>query len=190
MALGFYFDMTSCIGCRTCQTACKDKNNLPIGTFIRHVHTYEVGKFPTADGYHWSASCNHCENPGCMAACAKGAIYKNEEGVVLVDKDLCDGCGACTMICPYSHPQIVDGKAVKCDTCIAFRQAGREPNCVEACIMRCLEFGDLDELRAKHADHEAVNELPCTPEAFYTQPNSLINPKQIALDADFREKMI
>ena len=121
MALGFYFDMASCIGCKTCQIACKDKNDLPIGNLFRQIHSYEVGTYPNVNGFHWSATCNHCENPAC----------------------------------------------------------------VDACVMRCLEFGDLEELKAKHADQELVNELPAMPAASHTQPNILIHPRECAKDAAF-----
>ena len=91
MALGFYFDMTRCIGCRACQVACKDKNNLGVGVVLRNAQTYEVGTFPTVKMYNLSNTCNHCENPACVAACPTKAMHKAEDGTVsifAVNKDM------------------------------------------------------------------------------------------------------
>lgn len=190
MALGFYFDMTSCIGCRTCQTACKDKNDLPVGVLFRTVHSYETGSYPKADGYHWSASCNHCENPECVRNCPTGAMYKSEEGVVLHNDEVCIGCKTCVEKCPYSVPQYMEeiGIVQKCDSCIAFRQQGRNPVCVDACVMRCLDFGELEELEAKYGS-DLVNELPCMPSADTTNPSIRIRAKACAREEDFSRKI-
>ena len=69
MGNGFYFDMTACIGCRTCQVACKDKNDLEMGVIFRRLSDFEVGEYPAVQTYHYSGSCNHCEKPECVAAC-------------------------------------------------------------------------------------------------------------------------
>lgn len=187
MALGFYFDMASCIGCKTCQVACKDKNDLPMGNLFRQVHSYEVGSYPQVQAYHWSAACNHCEEPACVNNCPTGAMYKSEEGPVLHDDTLCIGCQTCVNSCPYSVPQYIEetGKAGKCDSCVAFRKNGKNPVCVDACVMRCLDFGDLDELREKYKDQDLVNELPAMPGAAMTNPNILIHPKKCAEEKDF-----
>ena len=140
MALGFYFDMTSCFGCRTCQVACKDKNDLEIGVVFRNVTCREVGTFPTPGAFHFSATCNHCENPMCVANCPSGAMYKTEEGPVLHDDELCMGCGTCVEACPYQVPKMLEtGKAGKCDTCIGLRANGNNPACVDAALQ------DLDK---------------------------------------------
>ena len=83
MSIGFYFDMSRCTGCRACQIACKDKNRLEVGTIYRNAHTFSVGSFPEVKCYSYSASCNHCESPACMAACPTGAIDKREDGAVI-----------------------------------------------------------------------------------------------------------
>ncbi|MBR5474704.1 MAG: 4Fe-4S binding protein [Lachnospiraceae bacterium] len=182
MALGFYFDMTSCYGCRTCQVACKDKNNLDIGVIFRNTTCREVGAFPAPDAFHFSATCNHCENPACVAACASGAMYKTPEGPVLVDAELCDGCGACVTICPYEVPKMLaSGVVGKCDTCIGLRKNGNNPACVDACIMRAIEFGEIDELKAAHPDAVSISELPFMPEDV-TGPTTLVSAKKIAYD--------
>lgn len=179
MAKAFHFDMTSCIGCKTCQVACKDKNDLPIGTLFRTVESYEVGEFPAVDAFHVSLTCNHCENPACVAACASGAMYKSEEGVVLHDDALCMGCGDCVEACPYGVPKMLEtGKAGKCDSCYAIRQDGFEPQCVSACPMRALDFGELEDLLAKYPDAVPLGIMPFMPES-ETVPTTLVTPKAI-----------
>ena len=66
---GFYFDQTVCAGCHTCQIACKDKNRLDVGTLYRKVRTFETGEYPNPGIYHLATTCNHCDNPACVAAC-------------------------------------------------------------------------------------------------------------------------
>ncbi|MBR5474133.1 MAG: 4Fe-4S binding protein, partial [Lachnospiraceae bacterium] len=93
---GFYFDMTRCIGCRTCQIACKDRWSIQAaGLRTRRVETYEVGDYPNARIYHLSVSCNHCSNPACMRSCPSGAMFKAEDGTMRYDESLCIGCGSC-----------------------------------------------------------------------------------------------
>lgn len=189
MALGFYFDMTACIGCKTCQIACKDKNDLPIGILFRNIKSYETGEFPKPGAYHLSLSCNHCGNPACVAACASGAMYVHEDGFVTVDAELCDGCGACVTACPYEAPKMVGSKVSKCDTCAAIRANGGAPQCVSACPMRALEFGDITDLKAAHPEAVFISELPCMP-ASDTIPATLVDPKAFALEKDFVEVVI
>lgn len=192
MALGFYFNQSICIGCRTCQIACKDRNDLEVGHIYRTVTTFETGKYPDARAYHYSAACNHCENPKCVAGCPTGAMYKAEDGTVQHDDDMCIGCDYCAWNCPYGVPQYFDALGItgKCDSCAAERAAGGNPVCVDACLMRALEFGDLDELKAKHADESLVQELPILPEASITNPSILIYPRTAALSSDFAKKEI
>ncbi|MCI8514543.1 MAG: 4Fe-4S dicluster domain-containing protein, partial [Lachnospiraceae bacterium] len=152
MALGFYFDMTRCIGCRACQVACKDKNNLEVGAIFRNAKTYETGSFPDVNAFSFSTSCNHCENPACVTVCPIGAMYKAEDGTVICDQELCDGCQACVEICPYQVPQFIEatGKVNKCDACAYLRAKGENPACVDACPNRALDFGDVAELESKY----------------------------------------
>ena len=187
--LGFYFDATMCTGCRTCQVACKDKNRLDVGTLFREVKSYEVGSYPDVTFYHMTMSCNHCENPACVAACPVGAMYVAEDGTVLHDEALCIGCQACVQACPYGAPKYIEEKQKvgKCDACAAIRAAGGNPVCVDACPLRALEFGDLDELVKKHAGAELVNELPVLPKADATGPSLLIEPKQSMLSEGAEE---
>ena len=182
--LGFYFDATYCTGCKTCQVACKDKNRLDVGTIFRQVKDYEVGEYPNASIYHVSLSCNHCENPACVADCPQGAMYIAEDGTVLHDAELCIGCKACTLACPYGAPKYIEaaGKVSKCDGCAAIRAAGGNPVCVDACPMRVLEFGDLDELAAKHAGENLTKDIAVLPDSSRTNPSILINAKPCMSD--------
>lgn len=188
MALGFYFDMNACTGCHTCQVACKDVNDLMAGTNFRTVRSFESGAYPDARLYNYSGACNHCEKPACVANCPTGAMYISEDGTVLHQDDVCIGCKTCVNSCPYGAPQYIEDLKIvkKCDSCIKFRNAGQEPTCVSSCLMRCLEFGDLDELKERHGD-ALVNELPMLPSADMTNPSILIDPKECAKQDDFEE---
>lgn len=147
--LGFYFDATMCTGCRTCQVACKDKNRLDIGTLFRQVKDYEVGSYPDVTFYHLTMSCNHCEDPACVTACPYGAPKYMEE----------------------------QQKVGKCDGCAAIRAAGGNPVCVDACPLRALEFGDVEELKKKHTGEDLVSDLPILPSSEATGPNYIIHAK-------------
>ena len=187
MTLGFYFNMKRCTGCRACQVACQDRNDLRVGIAIRKVDSYVAGTYPNAMVYHFSGACNHCENPACVAACPTGACQKAQDGTVFRDEATCVGCGACAMACPYGHPVVdeVAGKVMRCDSCHVFRDHGQNPVCVDACQYRALDFGDLDELRAKYGD-DLVSELPVLPSADLTGPALLVNAKDAALSQDFK----
>lgn len=187
---GFYFDMNSCIGCRTCQIACKDKNDLAIGTLFRQVRSFETGEFPKPGFYHYSSTCNHCTAPACITACPTDAISKDmDTGIVLVDEAECTNCGLCKEACPYDVPQIdtVDSVMKKCDMCQDLIEAGEQPVCIDACIMRCLEWGDIDELKFAHSD--AVTATVLYPDDS-TAPNGIISLKPAATEEVFVQKLV
>ena len=109
---GFLIDASRCTGCRTCEVACKDKNNLPVGRNFRHVLCFEGGGWrqDRATGawhtdtfaYYVSVSCNQCEDPACVKVCPTKAHFKRkEDGLVLIDRDKCIGCGVCTAKCEF-----------------------------------------------------------------------------------------
>lgn len=189
MSVGFYFDMTRCIGCCACQVVCKDKNRLEVGTLFREVHSFTVGQFPDVTSYSLTASCNHCEDPICLKNCPTGAIYKAADGTVIQDQSKCIGCRMCVMSCPYGQPKYFPEKGVsgKCDGCYGLRQAGGDPACVAGCPNRALEFGDLDELRRKHGSDLNGGAIPVLPSVDETHPNVLIKTKECSLSENYRE---
>ena len=186
--VAFYFDMTSCIGCKACQMACKDKNNLPIGTLYRTVSSYETGDSPMPMVYHTSLTCNHCVDPACVKNCPTGAMYKTEEGGVLHDDDVCIGCQMCVKVCPYGVPKYLEDKNItgKCDSCIGIRKDGGLPQCVAACPMRALDFGTVEEILERHPDAVAIDTMPFMP-ASDTHPTTFISPKSF-VGAEMMEK--
>lgn len=184
--MGFYYNQSACSGCKTCQVACKDRRDIQVaGSRLRRVDTFECGTYPEVAMFHLNLSCNHCESPACVANCPTGAMYKDDDGTVQHDDEACIGCQTCVNSCPYGAPQFIEEDKIvqKCDTCRALREAGHEPVCVEACPMRAIEFGEMDDLRAAHPD--AVSELPCTEPAATTTPNILIGASRGALLEDF-----
>jgi len=185
---GFYYDMSVCTGCRTCQVACKDKNDLDVGANFRRVHTFETGHFPETKPYHYSGACNHCSDAKCVKGCPTMAMHYAEDGTVQHDAAKCIGCRYCTWNCPYGAPQFIKEKGIvgKCDSCKELRDAGGNPVCVDACLMRCIKFGDIDELKAEYGP-DLVQEIPILPSADITRPSLLVKPKTAAFNTEFRE---
>ena len=186
--LAFYFNANLCTGCKACQVACKDKWDLDLGVTWRRVAEYSGGSWTanpdgtynnTVFAYYTSVACNHCENPLCRDVCPTAAITKREDGVVLIEQDKCIGCRYCEWACPYSAPQFDEKRGVmtKCNMCYDALAAGGAPACVSACPSRALEFGDLEELRAKYGDLAEVAPLPA---AEVTEPALVINPHRDA----------
>jgi anaerobic dimethyl sulfoxide reductase subunit B (iron-sulfur subunit) len=188
---GFYFDMTACIGCRTCQVACKDKNDLKVGTIFRQVTNFETGVFPKPGVYHFSSTCNHCADPKCVAGCPTKAMHKLENGIVDHDRSKCIGCRYCVWNCPYGVPKFIEelGKVSKCTFCQDLIGNGENPVCVDACPMRAIQWGELAELKAKYG-RESVSDLPILPLSSVTGPSLLIKPRNAAKQTDFRVKEV
>ena len=184
----FYVNSQDCIGCKACQIACKDKNDLPVGVTWRRVVNRVSGEWIPSEGvlipsglasYYIPVSCFHCEEPICMEVCPTAAISKRDDGIVLIDADRCIGCRYCEWACPYGAPQFNEETKVmtKCDFCYDLQDQGLNPACVDACVMRCLDYGDLDELRAKYGN---FNELEPLPTADITSPALVITPHKHA----------
>lgn len=192
---GFYFDSSRCTGCKTCELACKDYNDLGTDILFRRVYDYEGGAWTqdangawssTAFVYHVSNACNHCDSPACFSACPQGAIAKDgETGLVYNDPEKCIGCGTCVEACPYDAPRVDSERGIsrKCDGCIDRVSKGEKPICVDACPLRCLEFDDIEALRSKYGDLAQMLPLPDPSE---TRPNLVLNlcPASESADAD------
>ena len=153
--MGFIYDPDKCVFCRTCEAACKGTRNVEIGVFWRKVSEAWHGEYPDVSRSFLSAACHHCAEPACLKACPTGAITKRpEDGVVLVDRELCNGCRECLTACPYDIPQFgADGIMQKCDMCI---ESGTEPACAAHCPTGALSFGDINqpvERPTKTAEH-------------------------------------
>jgi formate dehydrogenase iron-sulfur subunit len=222
--MGFFTDTTLCIGCKACEVACKQWNDLPADGYDlrgrsfdhtgslsaaswRHVHFVEIppgadpgpeaaqaalgdaahggagghipqipaagvmgaargdldlvglaesGALPEAELERWlfaSDVCKHCTNAGCLDACPTGALIRTEFETVIVQPDICNGCGYCVTACPFGviDRDPYDGRAAKCTLCYDRLQDGLEPACAKACPTDSIQFGPYDELveRAK-----------------------------------------
>ena len=166
MTTGFFTDSTLCIGCKACEVACKEWNDVPADGFVFSGHSYDntlaLGhstwrhvKFVESevDGQpFWQFSsdvCKHCENAGCLEACPTGSIIRTEFGGVYVQPDVCNGCGYCVVTCPFGvidrRPD--DGRAFKCTFCHDRQVAGEIPACAKACPTESILFGDLENLQ-------------------------------------------
>jgi formate dehydrogenase iron-sulfur subunit len=177
MAKGFYTDTTVCIGCKACQAACHQWNQLPAlndgkveltgdsydntgrlnAVDWRHVRFIEqIPEDRHQDGFlkgsRWlmmSDVCKHCVRAGCLEVCPTGAIIRTEFDSVYIQQDVCNGCRACIPACPFGVVDIGgDGKAHKCTLCYDRMQHGMEPACAQACPTDSIRFGDVHELRA------------------------------------------
>jgi anaerobic dimethyl sulfoxide reductase subunit B (iron-sulfur subunit) len=178
----FHIDLTSCIGCKTCMVACKDKNDLPDGIKWRRVSEYAGGSWKkAADGtftqdvfaYYTSVACNHCEDPACVKVCPTKAMTKNEFGIVSVDQGKCIGCRNCEYACPYHAPQFNAAikKMTKCDLCQDLLKDDKPPACVASCVTRSLSFGEYDDLKKRFGEAAHVAPLP---EPSLTKPNLMV----------------
>ena len=159
----FSFDVSRCSGCMACIVACQDQNDFAAGDVVafRHVTRYEEGKFPVARIFHFSLSCQHCGDAPCLTACPTAAISRAEEdGAVLVDRDLCIGCHSCELACPFGAPTFPeDGKMAKCDLCYVRRDHGLKPACVRVCPAHALDYGPIDEIGEKKTEAASVRIL-------------------------------
>jgi anaerobic dimethyl sulfoxide reductase subunit B (iron-sulfur subunit) len=172
--MGFYYNQDNCTGCKTCQIACKDVNNLEPGALFREVREIEAGKFPDPKAFFISMSCNHCASPACMAVCPAGAIGKSSDtGVVFIDQNICIGCKLCVSACPYGAPAFIEaeGKTFKCEFCAGRVEKDELPACVASCQLRVIEYGEIESLRAKYGICADVYSLP---ESSATNPSVTI----------------
>jgi formate dehydrogenase iron-sulfur subunit len=179
--MGFFTDTSVCIGCKACEVACKEWNDVPedglewLGTSHdnsgglgadtwRHVAFVEQRK-PLGEhapnlqrdtDFRWLMSsdvCKHCTHAACLDVCPTGAIFRTEFDTVVVQADICNGCGYCVPACPYGvlDKREDDGRIFKCTLCYDRLEVGQEPACAKACPTDSIQFGELDELRDRAA---------------------------------------
>jgi formate dehydrogenase iron-sulfur subunit len=168
---GFLTDTTLCIGCKACEVACKEWNNLPaeVGGLTGHsydntgqlgAHTWRhvtfkekgtrQGEMPPFQS-SWlmmSDVCKHCDPAPCLEACPTGALFRTEFDTVVVQQDICNGCGYCVPACPFGVVELSkdDGKAHKCTLCYDRLKGGLEPACAKSCPTDSIQFGVVEEL--------------------------------------------
>lgn len=166
----FYFNQSRCSGCGACLVACKDWNDVKPGQARwRRLIRSEAGSFPNVKVYNLTMPCNHCASPVCETVCPVGAIFKREEdGVVIVNRNVCIACKQCLASCPFGSPQFgddisepvkdpnwkVDHPMQKCTMCWDRLADGKDPACVASCPQRALDFDRKEALEEKYDDHE------------------------------------
>ena len=171
---GFFTDTTLCIGCKACEVACKEWNNLPAdelhltgdsydNTGRLSAHTWRHVNFiektvraneQSAFQSGWlmmSDVCKHCHNAPCVEACPTGALFYTEFHTVVVQQDICNGCGYCQPACPFGviDLSMADGKAHKCTLCYDRLKSGLEPACAKSCPTNSIQFGEVSDLVAR-----------------------------------------
>ncbi|XXG10572.1 4Fe-4S dicluster domain-containing protein [Micromonospora sp. SH-82] len=201
--MGFFTDTSVCIGCKACEVACKEWNDVPTSGLDllgmsydntgaltanswRHVAFVEQpagrsdpgpGPGPGGSGsqflgmpgarppgretgvgqrtdFRWlmmSDVCKHCTEAGCLDVCPTGSLLRTEFGTVVVQEDICNGCGYCVSACPYGviDRRADDGRAWKCTLCYDRIGAGLTPACAQACPTESIQYGPLEELRGR-----------------------------------------
>ncbi len=166
--MGFFTDTSVCIGCKACEVACKQWNQLPSDGFKftgksydntehlgattwRHVAFKEQMGETSSRWLMMSDVCKHCEDAPCVKSCPTGALVYNEFGDVYLQADICNGCGYCISACPFGvlDRSKEDGHAHKCTLCYDRQKGGMEPACAKSCPTASIQFGPVDELREK-----------------------------------------
>ena len=195
--MGFFTDTSVCIGCKACEVACKEWNQIPMSLrgfsgksydntldlgadTWRHVAFIEqevpagvldgtslvdaaqratileagVQTYQEGDGIRWlmaSDVCKHCTDAACLEVCPTGSLFRTEFGTVVVQEDICNGCGYCVPACPFGviDQREDDGRVWKCTLCYDRLQDDQEPACAQACPTDSIQFGELGELHQR-----------------------------------------
>ena len=198
--LGLVIDLDICVGCHACAVNCKEWNTGgsspltdldpygadPSGVWFNRVHSFEVGEGTTGRTVHFPRSCLHCAEPACVTVCPTGASYKRaEDGIVLIDENLCIGCKLCSWACPYCAREFDEDVGVmkKCTLCIdriyneSFEPVDRVPACVSTCPATARHFGDLgdpdsavSQMVAERGGYDLMPEMGYAPTNKYLPP--------------------
>ncbi|HEX7967943.1 MAG TPA: 4Fe-4S dicluster domain-containing protein [Stellaceae bacterium] len=200
--LGLVIDLDICVGCHACAVACKEWNTgggagpltdlapygaEPDGVWLNRIHSFELGDGEDGRTVYFPKSCLHCEDAACVTVCPTGASFKRaEDGIVLVDEDLCIGCKLCSWACPYGAREFDEHEGVmrKCTLCVdriyneTLDPAERVPACVSTCPVTARHFGDLGDpesevsrLVAERGGYDLM------PEAGYRPVNKYLPPR-------------
>lgn len=205
--LGLVIDLDTCVGCHACAVNCKEWNTggypAPLtdqkpyeadvsGVWLNRIHTFEAGEGAASRTVHFPKSCLHCDDAPCVTVCPTGASYKRaDDGIVLVEEDLCIGCKLCSWACPYGAREYDADAGVmkKCTLCIDriynenFDEVDRVPACVATCPASARHFGDLadpdsdvSKLVADRGGFDLMPEMDLRP------TNKYLPPRQLAAD--------
>jgi Fe-S-cluster-containing dehydrogenase component len=199
--LGLVIDLDICVGCHACAVSCKEWNmgggagplsdlapqgDEPDGVWFNRIHAFEIGEGEEGHTVYFPKSCLHCDEPACVTVCPTGASFKRaEDGIVLVDEDLCIGCKLCSWACPYGAREYDERVGVmrKCTLCVdriyneTLDPADRVPACVATCPVSARHFGDLGDpqsavsrLVAARGGYDLMPELGYRPVNKYLPP--------------------
>jgi formate dehydrogenase iron-sulfur subunit len=165
---GFFTDTTLCIGCKACEVACKEWNQLPADGYTWTGNSYD--NTGALDGETWrhvafveqkhdgafrwlmeSDVCKHCTHAACLDVCPTGALVRTEFGTVVLQDDVCNGCSYCVPACPFGviTKREDNHRAAKCTLCYDRLKVNETPACAKACPTQSIQFGDVDELRQR-----------------------------------------
>ena len=141
-------DLDRCIGCHGCEIACKNENEVELGSFWNKVvQRGPFGEYPHLEQYFLPVMCQQCTDSPCTHVCPTGASYRDDEGKVLIDKEKCIGCKYCMAACPYGarYAIVETGVVGKCTYCAHRSENGLLPACVSTCVTKARIFGDLND---------------------------------------------
>jgi formate dehydrogenase iron-sulfur subunit len=200
---GFFTDTSLCIGCKACEVACKEWNALPADGLRLSGHSYDNTRGLSATTWrhvafieqvrqdggprattmrpfqsNWlmaSDVCKHCAHAGCVQSCPTGALFHTEFGTVVVQQDVCNGCGYCVPSCPFGVVELnlVDGHAHKCTLCYDRLKGGLEPACAKSCPTDSIQFGKLRDLQERARQRvEALHAQGVSEAYLYGTPES------------------